>query len=320
MPRDRSLETRTYAEATSEIIKALGDLLLLITFSSKTARCKRRDFEEQTEELRDTAAEIDFCVAELRKLDFKQTKSLHKRLATHIRRYVHLYSFKMKNTWEKLQEMKQKRDETHPLPAMPPIEKLTLHTDVDSGINIELLKYLLALPVGRFSVFCRWLQNRFHYWTCCGTALPPPIRMKCIAEAIVFDSSPPKTDDIDSCPTVQSPVIPNATTPNHQDEYSNIIAFESIDVVTSDEPISSETQEIMPVMPDIASSTIPIISINREQPNIVPYDDSDESDDDNTTYIVTDASSKIISPIIPSLIERQEHSIRLVPYDDTDDD
>ena len=222
MPSDRSVETRTYAQATSEIIKALGDLLLLITFSSKTARCKRRDFEEQTEELRDTAAEIDFCVAELRKLDFKQTKSLHKRL-------------------------------------------------VGSGINIELLKYLLALPVGRFSVFCRWLQNRFHFWTCCGTALPPPIRMKCIAEAIVFDSSPPKTDDIDSCPTVQSPVIPNATTPNHQDEYSNIIAFESIDVVTSDKPISSETQEIMPVMPDIASSTIPIISINREQPNIAPF-------------------------------------------------
>ena len=108
-------------------------------------------------------------------------------------------SLKWKIHWEKLQQIKQrKKRQSHPLPAdpMPPMEKLTIHTDVGSGINIELLKDLLRIVLaGRFSVFCRWLENRSHYWTCCGTANPPPIRMKCIAEAIVFDNSRPNTDD-----------------------------------------------------------------------------------------------------------------------------
>ena len=273
-------ETKTYAEAASEIIKALGELLLLITLNSKTARCKRRDFEEQMEELRDTASEIDSILEELRQLqadntmtdDVKTKKKspLHNRLATEIRRYVHLYQFKMNKTWEKLQQIQNREDElssSHPLPAMPPMEKLTIHTDVGSGISTVLLKGLLTAPVGRFAVFCRWFQNRCHFWTCCGTTLPPAIRMKCL-EAIVFDNSPPKTDDADSCPLVAPlPVIPTKT--YDQDENSNIDAYKTINMTTGDEPT-----------PSVSPSTH---HISEHPTTIVPFDDSEKSSNHKTT-------------------------------------
>ena len=60
---------------------------------------------------------------------------LHKRLATEILRYVHLYQFKMKNTWDKLQQMQHSKDKDYSCQPMQPMEKLTIHTDVAVGLT-----------------------------------------------------------------------------------------------------------------------------------------------------------------------------------------
>lgn len=310
-------KTISYAQAASQIIGTLSELLLLITLNSKTARCKRRDFEEQMEELRDTAAEIDSILEELRQLQAdntitdevktKKKSPLHNRLATEIRRYVHLYQFKMKNTWEKLQEIQAREDHVadlsckHPVPEMPPMEKMTIHTDVGSGISTVLLKDLLTEPVGRFAVFCRWFQNRCHFWTCCGTTLPPAIRMKCL-RAIDFDNNPPNTSGADSCPLVVPPITPITTTFYNHNVHSVIDSFGAISMMTGDDPTLNFS---------------PSIHHTSEHPTtIVPFDNSDKSGNKTTN----DVPSEVIPPVFSSpIINRQEPSIRLVPYDYTDE-
>lgn len=295
-------ETRTYAKAASEIINALNTLL-------------------------EVAAEIDSLVAELRKLeadktmaDVKKAKKkvvLHKTLATEIRRYVHLYQFKMKNTWDKLQQMQRSEDKDYTCQTMPPMEKLTIHTDVGSGIEIKLLKELLTQPIGRFAVFYRWLQNRLHYWTCCGTTLPPPVRKHCLGETIVFDKSPPKTtDDADSCPTTVSPV----TRPELNNSNSSIELFQvdDLNLVTFEQEInemavpSSSTKSGSIVSSTAVATPInPTIS-NQGHPTLVPYDD--DSDDGETDVAATEPSS-----VITLSNHQTEHQSSLVPYSDSDE-
>jgi len=166
--------------------------------SSRNARTQQRDFDEQVHELRDTVGVIKFTLDELRNVQAEKTAKkkmtkmmLHNRLASEIRRFVYLSQVKLLNTWTKLQRFQKKEDPNNPLGEMPPIEKLLIHTDNASGIDIEFLTKLLSVPFdSRFAYSLRWIQNRLNFFNCCGTTLPPPLPEK-VLESTIFDDSPP---------------------------------------------------------------------------------------------------------------------------------
>ena len=180
-------EAKSLIGVVADTITALELFVKALNFLSRNARTKQRDFDEQVHELRDTVGVIEYTLDKLRDLEAEKTANkkmkkmaLHNRLATEIRRFVYLSQVKIPNTWAKLQRYQKQEDPNHPLEEMPPIEKLIIHTDNASGINIEILTKLLSVPAvdSRFTYGLRWIQNRFHFFSFFGTTLPPPVPKK----------------------------------------------------------------------------------------------------------------------------------------------
>ena len=215
----------TVIDRSIDIIEELVRLIPEIL--GETVNSKRRDLEEQLEELRDVAGQIVESLDKLREdteLSDKERIKLQKLLADDIRRYVYLSQERIKRTYEKLRYI-IKTDRSRKLcdladqdflPEYPKCEIITIYTDPDSGIDMKLLTKLLKKPLGDFAIFLRWLRNRLPWFSCYGSFYAPNLSNGRCPSAINF------VDRLPIIP-VKSSVSPT-TCPDFQElnsEYSS---------------------------------------------------------------------------------------------------